>query len=215
MSTNFLFPVKSNSRGENVITLDDFKSLVKKPEPKKADITFKDGKFTISKEFLKDGGEFTGFTGVLSEETESYKAYLLKSLTEEAYNNTIFLKGENPTPTFSSDSLKFVIEKAGISLESSVYLHFVGSENGWEIYDISNSETVGPIYTENTQEEIKTFDSPSNPFLEVNNGEVQTFDSPAVIAENAVWGGEAEVEELAQVSVEELSFSDEKIEDLL
>lgn len=171
-----LFPVVSNRKGEGQITLDDFKVLAPKKEVKKADIIWKNNKWTINKSFLEGNTTVSGFTGIILEG----KAYLLKSTTEETFENTIFLKGENPTPTFSSDSLFFILQTTGVNVENDVYLNFQSNTDGWDVYEISNVESVNPVI-----EEIQVKEGPHDP--------------------NIVIPTQEQTEAYAQVGVEEAS----------
>lgn len=196
---NFLIPSVSNKKGDTAITIEDFKSLSPKKEVKKGDLIYKDGKFTLNKTFLTNRNEFTGFVGIIDKETN--KAYLLKSTTEEAFANTLFVKGDKAVNTFSSDSLKFVIDNAGISVENLLFLDYKSTTNGYDVYEISNVENTSNTMTrqEDFSEDVK------------KEGE---YDS------NIVVSTQEQTEAYAQVGVEEVSYitynyQEEPLEQLL
>lgn len=194
---NFLIPSVSNKKGDSPITIEDFKSLSPKKEVKKGDLVYKDGKFTLNKTFLTNRNEYTGFVGIIDKETN--KAYLLKSITEEAFANTLFVKGDKAVNTFSSDSLKFVIDNAGISVENLLFLDYKSTTNGYDVYEISNTENTSLTMTrqEDFSEDVKK-EGPYDPNIVVQE----------------------QTEAYAQVGVEEASpiaynYQEESLEQLL
>lgn len=164
--SKILFPTVSNKKANGQITVEDFRPIIKK-EVKKGDIIWKDDKFQINKSFLENRHQFTGFVGVIN--PDDNKAYLLKSTTEEAFANTLFVKGEKAVNTFSSDSLKFVIDNAGISLTDLVYLNYIKSEGGYEVYEITNIENTSLVME---RKEDFSEDESANT---VSTGEVDQF----------------------------------------
>lgn len=223
---NFLFPTVSNKKSNGQITIEDFKSIVKK-EVKKGDIIFKDEKFQINKSFLENRHQFTGFVGVINQ--EGGKAYLLKSTTEEAFANTLFVKGEKAVNTFSSDSLKFVIENAGVSLTDLVYLNYIKSEGGYDVYEISNTENTALTMErkEDFSEDVEKAPIDIKPLEEMSTTPLEKDyrfigSNGFVDANNVPVGSEpsAEVDQFANQSVEEVSpttynYQEESLEQLL
>lgn len=182
----FLFAtVNTKKKGE--LTVEDFQPLVKKVEIK-PDLTFKDEKFTINRKFLKDKTELNGFVAVLS--GDKTKGYILKSTTPETSEQTKFLRNINSVNIFSSDALELIVKSVGLSLENSLFLHQQESVDGWDVFLIQ--------------------DTPKVEIEEVTNTEVVQQEQSIVVPET-----ENEILSYAQQEVEELSFSDEPIEDLV
>lgn len=195
--SNFLFPVKSNSRKEGAITIEDFKPLVKK-ESVKADLTFKEGRYKLSNKFLSGRDSLTGFTAVLSEDLT--EAYILKSTNEDTFEKTIFVKGETAVNSFTSDALTFVLEKVGLSAEKGLYLNFVNESEGWAAYKLSTTPQENPAIVEPVAEQKEEDSMIISQDPDFNHAKKQE---------------EGEVGQLAQQGVEELSFDENNIENLI
>ena len=205
--SNFLFPVVNNKRQDAAITLEDFKGVSPKAKAEKPDLTFKDGKFTLNKKFIEGRTATTGFVGVVG--GDGTGAYLLKSTTDETFAQTASVKGEKAILSFNSSALEFVITNAGVSLEKDLYLQQVESKDGWDVFSISNEKVadVAVGVEEPVEEPVTQIQDPTLPEEE-----------PVLPQEEAVTATvttEGEVGQLANEGVEEVSYSNEEIENLL
>lgn len=200
MTTEFLFPVVNNKRADQAITLEDFKPATSKGKAEKPDLSFKDGKFTLNKKFVENRDSLTGFVGVLS--PDGTQGFLLKSTTEETFEKSAFIKGEKATLTFNSDSLKFVIESAGISLDNQLYLSQVDSKNGWDVFAISNTSTP------KVEEELQGI--PTSQVATQEEPIAQVEEPATVVQEEAITAStEGEVGQYAEQGVEEVVADEE------
>ena len=137
------FATKSNTKGEGVFSLEDFKEIGSVKKRVSRDLTYKDGSFTIASDFVKDQTAEQGWSVGIDEDEQ--KVYLVRT-TLDGEPKAVLLKGEGVSRKFTSDALEVPLKAYGVNLDLELFLNEIETN----VYEVSNTRAIATI------EEVET-----------------------------------------------------------